>query len=132
CQTRLQMFNLDAVQALTSTDTLDLGSIGDKKVALFCITPTGNTTFNFLVSMMYTQLFETLYHHAETECPGKRLKYPVRFMLDEFANICTIPNFCQKLATMRKYEISCSMVLQALSQIKSLYKDEWDVLIANC
>ena len=132
CQTRLQMFNLDAVQALTSTDTLDLGSIGDKKVALFCITPTGNTTFNFLVSMMYTQLFETLYHHAETECPGKRLKYPVRFMLDEFANIGTIPNFCQKLATMRKYEISCSIVLQALSQIKSLYKDEWDVLIANC
>ena len=99
CQTRLQMFNLDAVQALTSTDTLDLGSIGDKKVALFCITPTGNTTFNFLVSMMYTQLFEVLYHHAETKCPGKRLKYPVRFMLDEFANIGTIPNFSQKLAT---------------------------------
>ena len=89
CQTRLQMFNLDAVQALTSTDTLDLGSIGDKKVALFCITPTGNTTFNFLVSMMYTQLFEVLYHHAETKCPGKRLKYPVRFMLDEFANSAT-------------------------------------------
>ena len=132
CQTRLQMFNLKAVQGLTNTDTLDLGSMGDKKVALFCIMPTGNTTFNCLLSMMYTQLFDALYFHAETECPGKRLKYPVRFLLDEFANIGTIPNFSQKLATMRKYEISCTIILQALSQLKALYKTDWDVLIANC
>ena len=135
CQTRLQTFNLDAIKKLTSTDTIDLGSVGDKKVALFCITPSADTTFNYLVALMYTQLFETLYHHAETDdknCPGKRLRSHVRFLLDEFANVGTIPEFSQKLATMRKYEISCSIIIQALSQIKAMYKDEWEVLIGNC
>lgn len=123
CQTRLQHFNLESIQKLTGTDDIDLGSLGDKKVALFCITPTADTSFNFLVSMMYTQLFETLYHHAETKCKGKRLKYHVRFMLDEFANIGTIPDFEQKLSTMRKYEISCTIIIQALAQLKTMYKD---------
>lgn len=132
CQTRLHTFNLDAVQALTDTDSLDLGSIGDKKTALFCVTPVADTSFNFLVSMMYTQLFEMLYHHAETECPGKRLPVHVRFLLDEFANIGTIPDFPQMLSTMRKYEISCTIILQTLSQIKAMYKDEWEVLVGNC
>lgn len=132
CQTRLHTFNLDAIKALTDTDTLDLGSVGDRKVALFCITPTADTTFNYLVALMYTQLFETLYHHAETECERKRLPYHVRFLLDEFANIGTIPEFPQKLSTMRKYEISSTIILQALSQIKALYKDNWEDLISNC
>jgi len=132
CQTRLHTFNLDAIRSLTDTDNIDLGSIGDRPVALFCITPTADTTFNYLVALMYTQLFEMLYHHAETECTGRRLPYHVRFLLDEFANIGTIPEFPQKLATMRKYEISCTIILQALSQIKALYKDDWEVLIANC
>ena len=131
-QSRLQHFNLPAIQALTNTDTLDLGTIGDRKTTLFCVTPTADTTFNFLVAMMYDQLFSLLYYHAETECPGKRLPCHVRFLLDEFANIGTIPDFCQRLATMRKYEISCTIVLQALSQIKALYKDDWEVLMANC
>lgn len=98
CQTRLQTFNLDAIKNLTSIDNIDLGSVGDKKVALFCITPSADTTFNYLVALLYTQLFETLYYHAETECPGKRLKHHVRFLLDEFANVGTIPDFSQKLA----------------------------------
>lgn len=132
CQTRLHAFNLDAIQALTDTDSLDLGSIGDKKVALFCVTPVADSSFNFLVSMMYSQLFEMLYHHAETECPGKRLPVHVQFLLDEFANIGTIPDFPQMLSTMRKYEISCTIILQSLSQIKALYKDEWEVLVGNC
>lgn len=132
CQTRLHAFNLDAIQALTDTDSLDLGSIGDKKTALFCVTPVADTSLNFLVSMMYTQLFEMLYHHAETECPGKRLPVHVRFLLDEFANIGTIPDFPQMLSTMRKYEISCTIILQTLSQIKAMYKDEWEVLVGNC
>ena len=132
CQTRLQTFNLDAIKNLTSVDNIDLGSVGDKKVALFCITPSADTTFNYLVALLYTQLFETLYHHAETECPGKRLKSHVRFLLDEFANVGTIPDFAQKLATMRKYEISCSIIIQALSQIKAMYKDDWEVLMGNC
>ena len=132
CQVRLQCFNLDAIKSLTNTDDIDLGSIGDKPVALFCTTSVNDTAFNFLVSMMYTQLFETLYFHAETQCPGMRLPYHVRFLLDEFANIGTIPDFPQKLSTMRKYEISCTIIIQALSQIKAMYKDDWEVLVGNC
>lgn len=132
CQTRLQTFNLDAIKKLTSTDDIDLGTVGDKKVALFCITPSADTTFNYLIALMYTQLFETLYHHAETQCSGKRLPYHVRFLLDEFANVGTIPDFPQKLATMRKYEISCTIIIQALSQLKAMYKDDWEVLVGNC
>ena len=81
--------------------------------------------YNFLIAMMYTQLFETLYHRAETSCKGKRLPVHVRFLLDEFANVGTIPDFPQKLSTMRKYEISCSIIIQALSQLKAMYKDDW-------
>lgn len=135
CQTRLQHFNLQAVKRLTDTDNIELGTIGDRKTALFCVIPVADTSFNFLVSMLYTQLFETLYYHAENDketCPGLRLPVHVRFMLDEFANIGTIPEFDTKLATMRKYEISCSIILQALSQLKARYKDEWEVLIGNC
>lgn len=125
CQTRLQHFNLTAIKNLTNIDTINLGDIGDKPVALFCTTPTADTSFNFLVALLYTQLFETLYYHAETECKHKRLPHHVRFLLDEFANIGTIPDFDNKLSTMRKYEISCTIIIQALSQLKTLYKDEW-------
>ncbi len=135
CQTRLQTFNLTAIKNLTSIDNIDLGSIGDRKVALFCTTPVVDSTFNYLVALMYTQLFDTLYYHAETDtetCPGMRLPVHVRFLLDEFANIGTIPEFDKKLATMRKYEISCTIIIQALSQLKAMYKDEWEVLVGNC
>lgn len=132
CQVRLQAWNLESIRRLTSSDTMDLRSVGDKKTAVFCIIPTADSTYNFLVSLLYTQLFETLYHHAETECPGKRLPIPVRFILDEFANIGTIPDFDKKLSTMRKYGISCSIILQALSQLKSRYKDTWEVIMGNC
>ena len=83
-------------------------------------------------SMMYSQLFETLYFHAEHNCKGKRLKSHVRFLLDEFANIGTIPEFEKKLSTMRKYEISCTIILQSLSQLKAMYEKEWEVLVDNC
>lgn len=132
CQTRLQTFNLTAIKNLTNTDNIDLGSLGDRKTALFCTTSVNDSAFNFLVSLMYTQLFETLYYHAETECKGMRLPVHVRFLLDEFANIGTIPEFSQKLATMRKYEISCTIIIQALSQLKAMYKDDWEVLVGNC
>lgn len=132
CSVRLTVFNMQSIANLTGTDSVDLASLGDRKVALFCITPTADTTFNFLIAMMYTQLFETLYHRAETSCKGKRLPVHVRFLLDEFANVGTIPDFPQKLSTMRKYEISCSIIIQALSQLKAMYKDDWEVLVGNC
>ena len=131
-QSRLAAFNLGVIQELTNTDDMQLGDIGDHKTALFCITPTIDRTFNFLVGLMYTQLFETLYYHAENECEENRLPIHVRFLLDEFANIGKIPDFDQKLSTMRKYEISCTIILQAISQLKTMYRDEWETIISNC
>lgn len=132
CSVRLTAFNLNAIEKLTGSDNIDLKSIGDRPTVLFCITPVVDTTFNFLIAMMYTQLFETLYFHAEVECQDLKLPIHVRFLLDEFANIGTIPEFNSKLATMRKYEISCSIILQSLSQLKSMYKDNWEDIVGNC
>lgn len=214
CAVRLTVFNLQEIENLTMKDNLDLGKIGDEKTALFVVIPAADDTYNFLVSMMYSQLFETLYYHAENECPyqyyikeGKdvlaitnksprgdsytekeakkllmglkrapikqirskkqfvikakdfqkefytreaaleyktrlekatiekgaiRLPYPVRFLLDEFANIGQIPDFTKKLATMRQYEISCTIILQNLAQIKTMYKDDWESIVGNC
>lgn len=132
CSVRLTVFNMKEIEQLTGSDDIDLGTLGDEKQALFVVIPAADDTYNFLVSMMYSQLFETLYFHAETQCKNKKLKYHVRFMLDEFANIGQIPDFTKKLATMRKYEISCSIILQNLAQLKAMYKDDWEGLIGNC
>lgn len=130
---RLSHFNIKEISRLTRVDTLDLQRIGDEKTALFVVIPAADDTYNYLVSMMYSQLFESLYFHAENECGGrKRLPVDVRFLLDEFANIGQIPNFEKKLATMRKYGISCTIILQSLSQIKSLYKEDYQGIIGNC
>jgi len=130
--TRLNVFDMSALSRLTEVDDLHLEDIGDRPTALFCITPVADTTFNFIVALLYTQLFETLYFHAETACKGKRLPVHVRFMLDEFANIGQIPQFSEKLATMRKYEISCTIILQTISQLKKMYKDDHETIIGNC
>lgn len=170
CAVRLTVFNMREIENLTGTDNIDLGTLGDEKQALFVIIPAADDTYNFLVSMMYSQLFETLYYHAENECPkgyyimkdktsvrfckteedadkyieehksegytkkkgDKRLASHVRFLLDEFANIGQIPEFDKKLATMRKYEISCSIVLQNLAQLKEMYDKKADGLVGNC
>lgn len=132
CSVRLTVFNMESITRLTCMDNINLGAMGNEKTALFCITPVVDPTFNFLVALLYTQLFETLYFHAETECKGKRLPIHVRFLLDEFANIGTIPDFEQKLATMRKYEISCTIIIQNLAQLKTMYKDSWESITGNC
>jgi type IV secretion system protein VirD4 len=129
---RLTVFNMKQIENLTKEDTIDLGAMGEGKKALFVIIPAADSTYNFLVSMMYSQLFETLYFVAETKYEGKRLKRPVRFLLDEFANIGQIPEFTKKLATMRKYEISCTIILQNLAQIKTQYKDDWESIVGTC
>ena len=217
---RLQTFELSDMQYLTATDDFEFERFGDTKQALFVIIPTADTTFNFIVSLLYSQLFSSLYTYAETEAEfgwkaslgfannvrvehaknkaesaeakkkleafvaeikkgvvvksdkEKKLykvytketneligwrgnktelekfkaqlqnikieaceaKCPihVRLILDEFANIGQIPDFNEKLATMRKYEISCSIILQALSQLKDIYKDKWNTIVANC
>lgn len=213
CAVRLTVFNLKEIENLTMKDDLDLRATGDEKTALFVVIPAADDTYNFLVSMMYSQLFETLYYHAENECPFEyyvkegndvlaiarknekgdkyterdakrllesikranirktkknkyllksrafeklfsseeeakkyqqrlqnakitkgaiRLPYPVRFLLDEFANIGQIPDFTKKLATMRQYEISCTVILQNLAQIKMMYEKDWESIVGNC
>lgn len=218
CAVRLTVFNLPAIQNLTRQDDLELEKMGDEKTALFVVIPAADDTYNFLVSMMYSQLFETLYYRAENECSYEywikdktgintlaiarknpkglnntkrdaenllkqlkraritrktknktkyyiieamgvkkefitkelaeqykkdletakiekgriKLPYPVRFLLDEFANIGQIPDFTKKLATMRQYEISCTIILQNLAQIKTMYKDDWESIVGNC
>lgn len=132
CAVRLSVFNIKEVEALTCRDTVDLEHMGEGKKALYVIIPSADSTYNFLVSMMYSQLFETLYYIAETTTTSKRLQSRVRFLLDEFANIGEIPEFTKKLATMRKYDMSCSIILQNLAQLKFMYKDEWQTILGNC
>lgn len=225
CAVRLQKFDLEPVARLTSQDDLDLDSVGDEKSALFVIIPTGDTTFSFLSSMMYSQLFQRLYRYCEntaeySQCVmdsdnqiwktfrasgkedaekarvkaekyferaknsrivenetyhwyeirtkernelvgyrgtrklaeealqklregrvianaeqsnnGQRLPIHTRFLLDEFANTGKIPSFSEKVATIRKYEISVAIVVQSIQQMKNLYKDDWETLAGNC
>ena len=137
---RLNPFNISEIANLTGSDNIDLGSIGDKKTIIFVIIPQAYSTYNFIVSMMYSQLFDTLYYKAEHTKPTEddpdasflRLKYHVRFMMDEFANIGKIPEFPAKISTMRKYNISCTIVLQSLAQLKTMYKDDYETIIGNC
>lgn len=115
---------------LTSTDDIDLTHIGDRKVALFCVVSASDTSFNYLVALMYTQLFDSLMRHAAKEYNGF-LPTPVRFLLDEFANIGEIPNFDKVFAVIRSYNISASVILQSLSQLKSMYKDTYGGIMDN-
>lgn len=128
---RLSPFNIDAVQNLTNKDQMELTTIGDMPTVTFIIVPQGDTTYSFLVNMMYSQMFSTLYEHA-AKTDQIPLKYQVRFILDEFANIGVIPNFQQKLTTMRKYGLSCMIFIQAIGQIKNLYKDDWETIKGAC
>lgn len=131
-QVDLAPFNLETIANLTGVDTIHMETIGLKPTALFCITPTAKTTYNWIISLAYTQLFETLYYTAETKCKGLRLPVHVRFLLDEFANIGQIPDFEQKLSTMRKYEISCAIIIQNMAQLETMYKESWKTIVGNC
>lgn len=128
---RLSPFGIQDVERIVREDELDLGKIGEEKTALFVLIPDSDTTFNFLVAMMYAQLFDTLYYEADFRHEG-RLPYHVKFWLDEFANIGQIPDFDKLIATMRSREISVSVILQNMTQLKGLYKDSWETIVGNC
>lgn len=131
CSTRLAPFAIDEVLEITSYDELHLDKLGDELSALFIIISDTDATFNFLVAIMYSQLFNLLCTKAENSNGGK-LTYHVRCLLDEFANIGEIPQFEKLIATIRSREISASIILQAKSQLKAIYKDNADTIEGNC
>lgn len=128
---RFAAFNLPEVADLTHTDNIHLDTLGDRKTALFIIIPSSDATFNFLAAMMYTQLFDTLYDTANFKYGG-RLPVHARCLLDEFANVGTIPDFDKLLATMRSMEISANIIIQNLAQLKKMYDKSWEILTGNC
>ena len=131
CGARLAPFDIKELRDLTSYDELELDTLGEKKTALFVIISDTDATFNFLVSIMYTQLFNLLCDKADDVYNG-RLPIHVRCLLDEFANIGQIPNFEKLIATIRSREISASIILQSKSQLKAIYKDHADTIEGNC
>lgn len=128
---RLAAFNLPQIAKLTNTDELDLSSMGERKVALFCCIPDADTSLNYLVGMIYSQLFQTLYYMAD-RVHGGAIPVPVNCIMDEFPNV-SLPNEFEKiLATCRSRSIYCSIIIQNMSQLKALFKDSWESLVGNC
>lgn len=131
CGARLAPFDIRELRELMETDEMELDTIGDRKTALFVIISDTDDTFNFVVSILYTQLFNLLCDKAD-DVYGGRLPVHVRCLLDEFANIGQIPKFEKLIATIRSREISASIILQSQSQLKAIYKDNADTIIGNC
>ena len=131
CGARLAPFDIQELREITAYDELELDTLGDRKTALFIIISDTDDTFNFLASMVYTQLFNLLCDKAD-DVYGGRLPVHVRCLLDEFANIGQIPKFEKLIATIRSREISASIILQSQSQLKAIYKDNADTIVGNC
>lgn len=131
CGARLAPFDIQELRDLMAYDEMELDMLGDQKTAMFVIISDTDDTFNFVVAIMYTQLFNLLCDKADDE-HGGRLPYHVRLLLDEFANIGQIPKFDKLIATIRSREISASIILQSQSQLKSIYKDAAETIIGNC
>ncbi len=119
---RLEKFNLESLASLTATDELDLPSLGEKKVALFALIPDNDTSFNFLVSILYTQLFQQLFYLADHKYGGAVLPVHCQFMMDEFANVSLPDDFDKILSVMRSRGVSVSIILQNLAQLKALFE----------
>ena len=128
---RLEKFNLESVSHLTVTDDLELNKLGEEKTALFALIPDNDTSFNFLVSILYTQLFQQLFYSADHE-HGGRLPIPVHFLMDEFANVSLPDDFDKILAVMRSREVFVSIILQNLAQLKALFEKQWESIVGNC
>ena len=128
---RLDKFNLRPLAALTRTDDLALPAMGEKKTALFAVIPEYDSSFNFLVGMLYTQLFQSLMYLADHKYGG-RLPVHVHFIMDEFANVALPEDFDKLLSTMRSREISVSIILQNLAQLKALFEKQWESIVGNC
>ena len=128
---RLSVFTLHEVQDITSRDTLELEKLGERKQAIFCVIPDSNdNSLNFLVGMLYTQAFQELYYQAD-KVHGGSLPIPVRLMFDEFANVALPDGYARLQATMRSRNVMATIILQNISQLKALFKDDWEGIIGN-
>ena len=127
---RLEKFNLSGLAALTATDELNLPALGERKMALFAIIPDNDTSYNFLVSLLYTQLFQQLFYLADHRYGG-RLPVHVHFLMDEFANVSLPDDFDKILSVMRSREVSVSIILQNLAQLKALFEKQWEGIVGN-
>lgn len=128
---RLEKFNLESLAKMTMTDELDLPSLGEKKVALFALIPDNDTSFNFLVSILYTQIFQQLFYLADHKYGGS-LPVHVHFIMDEFANVSLPDDFDKILSVMRSRGVSVSIILQNLAQLKALFEKQWESIVGNC
>ena len=128
---RLEKFNLESLASLTVTDELDLMSIGEQKTALFIIIPDNDSSFNFLVSILYTQLFQQLFYSADHK-HGGALPIHVHFLMDEFANVSLPDDFDKILSVMRSRGVSVSIILQNMAQLKALFEKQWESIVGNC
>ena len=128
---RLEKFNLNSLAGITNTDELDLASIGEKKTAVFGVIPDNDSSFNFIIGMLYTQLFQQLYYSADFK-HGGCLPVHVHFVMDEFANVALPDEFDKLLATMRSRGISVSIIIQNMAQLKALFEKQWESIVGNC
>ncbi|MCI9157360.1 MAG: type IV secretory system conjugative DNA transfer family protein [Lawsonibacter sp.] len=128
---RLEKFNLESLAGMTQTDEMELWSLGERKTAIFAVIPDNDSSFNFIVGMLYTQLFQQLYYQADV-VHGGRLPVHVHFVMDEFANVALPDEFDKLLATMRSREISVSIIIQNLAQLKALFEKQWESIVGNC
>ena len=128
---RLEKFNLESLSSLTITDELELEKLGEKKCAIFALIPDNDTSFNFLVSILYTQLFQQLFEVADKKYGGS-LPVHVHFLMDEFANVSLPDDFDKILSVMRSRGVSVSIILQNLAQLKALFEKQWESIVGNC
>ena len=128
---RLEKFNIEDIAKLTMVDEMELDKLGEEKTALFAIIPDSHTAFNFLVSILYTQIFQILYYQADIQHKGA-LPLHVHFLMDEFANVALPDDFDKILATIRSRNSSISIIIQNLNQLKALFEKQWESIIGNC
>ena len=128
---RLEKFNLDSLAAITQSDEMELDRLGEKKTAIYAVIPDNDSSYNFIIGMLYTQLFQQLYYSADV-MHGGRLPVHVHFVMDEFANVALPDEFDKLLSTMRSREISVSIIIQNLAQLKKLFEKEWESIVGNC
>lgn len=129
---RLEKFNLESLAGITQNDEMELATLGEKKTAVFAVIPDNDSSFNFLVGMLYTQLFQQLYYQADIVHGGAGLPVHVHFVMDEFANVALPDEFDKLLSTMRSREISVSIIIQNLAQLKALFEKQWESIVGNC